>query len=233
MPESPTSEPVILALAFSRSDLDAVLKPEQYSPEKLVDLLDQGMEPRLYLQSVKVGTLTLRDHTLRVLRLFEQYFAHKPLPGGINIGLFRLILALHDIGKPIGRIYGQHEITVQIITDVLGKLGFAAADINLAAAMTSHDTLGYLLRREPGYEYIEDGVKVIIEMARRANIPPQVFLELLIVLYSADAGSYEHLAALFKFEPQTKTILYAPRVRQCVLDCRTIMGDALSGRLEL
>ncbi len=62
---------------------------------------------------------TLEEHTLMVMGQFEKYYGDKELPGGIDKRKFRLILALHNIGKPLavenGDKHLQHQYTLELV----------------------------------------------------------------------------------------------------------------------
>ena len=73
------------------------------------------------LLNSKKRSYTLEEHTIMVCELFESFFANKYNCQEFNINCFRLLLCLHDIGKPFSLQYDDKEhqwnYTVQLITD--------------------------------------------------------------------------------------------------------------------
>ncbi len=233
-------EELSLRLTFGRAELDHVLAPENYSPESLIALFRNGVVPvegsgdlHLYDRSVHVGALTLWQHSLGVLRRFEEYFAHRPIPGGVDINFFRVVLVLHDAGKPMGGIYGQHEHTAGIVNEILTCLGYSEEEVRLALALLSKDPIGFYLRREPDYEYVEDVMKDIQSMACDSGLSFEDFFEFLLMYYTVDASSYAHLRHLFVFRPDERRMEYAEGVERVIVSFREVLQEVLDERLVL
>lgn len=183
---------------LSKDKIQAVTSAETLDPKTLIDLLKQ--DPHLAAQFPKdVGVrekLTLEAHTRMVLAQFEHYYGGKDLPGGVKKDLFRLILALHDAGKPLaveaGNKAEQHKHTVAILEGALKKWGYGQKDIDLAVALVSSDPIGNYMKR--GGE--QAAAKEIAAMAKKAGMPVAEFFELLTAYYMVDAGSYTSDAGL-------------------------------------
>jgi hypothetical protein len=179
-------------LLVTRVDLDRVLKNPDYTPESLVNLFENDLG-REYSKGKGVHEgYSLKRHTLMVMEQFEKYFSSRELPAGINTGFFRLILALHDIGVPeairqTGDKRNQHTFTVKTMERVLDELNFSEEETSIALALVSADPIGaYIKGRKGGGKTVEK----IARMAGGAGLPFYEFLELLIIFYQVDAGSY-------------------------------------------
>ncbi len=135
---------------------------------------------------------TLQRHTLMVLGQYDTYFSWKDLPQGIDRGLFRLLLALHDIGTPhaiheTGDKRNQHRYTVEMMQRVLEAVGYAQSDVALALAIVSGDPIGrYLKGRKPASATCEE----LVRLAEPTGRGPAEFLDILLTYYQVDAGAY-------------------------------------------
>jgi len=135
---------------------------------------------------------TLQQHTLMVLGQYDTYFGWKDLPQGTDRGLFRLLLALHDIGTPhaiyeTGDKRNQHRYTVEMMQRVLEVVGYAQLDVALALAIVSGDPIGrYLKGRETASATCEELVRLVGPTGRG----PAEFLDILLTYYQVDAGAY-------------------------------------------
>ena len=206
---------------FTKDDLNEVFADQRFSPEKLISLLEKQYSD-IYKRGVGVWEgYNLEQHTLMVMGQFEKYFGDKDLPSGIDKNIFRLILALHDIGKPEAISKGgkhlQHEYTQKYIQSLFGHLGIDKKHTALALVLASGDPIGkYLTGRMDRGE-----TRMVIEkMAARARIPIDEFFELLCIYYKVDAGSYTENAGglrslddLFDFDEENHNLNFAPNVQ--------------------
>ncbi len=221
-----------IQLGVRREEIDDVFAKD-YSPEKLITLLRNGCKVQItgnlihiYDQRVHVGSLTLSEHSLAVLKRFEEFFAHHPLPG-IDINFFRLVLALHDIGKPIGGIYGQAQETLNLVNALLRHFNYPPQFIQFALALLSSDPIGYHLRGELTHQSLDGVALEIREMASESGLPLQDFFELLMIYYTVDASSYEHLSHLFRIDHEKKRIGYAPAIAGGISSIREAVFNTL------
>lgn len=209
-------------LHFANDELREIFKDENFSPEKLVLLLERQY-PDTYKQGVGVWEgYTLEQHTLMVMRQFEKYFGNNDLPSGVDRNTFRLILALHDIGKPEaiakGGKYLQHDYTQKYIQLLFEHLGIDEKHKKLALVLASGDPIGkYLTSRMNNV----DTSTIIEKMAKEANMPINEFFELLCVYYKVDAGSYtknaggfESLDSLFDFDEKKGQLNFSDSVQE-------------------
>jgi hypothetical protein len=159
---------------------------------------------------------TLEQHTTMVLNQFEKYFRDRNLPGGMKTESFKTLLALHDIGKPAAIEAGdktrQHEFTLPLLEKSLKALKgsgwgsidrISEKDANAAVALINADVIGEYLQ---GKISPEETAEIIKKNAKAAGMNPEDFLDLELILFKVDAGSYTEDAGgirsldyLFKF----------------------------------
>lgn len=214
-------------LKFQASELEEVFEDGQFNPEKLVALLEKQY-PGTYDQKVGVKQdYTLKQHTLKVMGQYEKYFKDKPFPAGVDRNTFRLILGLHDVGKPEAVAQGdkhlQHDFTEQHIRRLFNSLHIDEKHTNLATALVSGDPLGRFINGKKGMT-ASDARKAIEEMADKAGIPVEEFFKLLCIYYKSDAGSYgknaggltTSLDRLFNFDEKNHELNFAPDIQEKV-----------------
>lgn len=214
-------------LSFNRKDLDELLNGSDYKLKELLELFEKDFE-REYGGDVGVWeNYSLKEHTLMVLNQFEKYFANKELPGDVDKNLFRVLLVLHDIGKPKAILKGnkhlQHQNTIDILLPVLEKLDFSTKELKIASALVSGDAIG---------DYVKHGnlvgsVEQIKKFSARSGLPLDKFVDLLIIYYKVDAGSYtkdaggkESLDYLFNFDFENRNLLFSRNMENKVKKLR-------------
>ena len=208
-------------LEFTSDDLKEIFEDEQFSPEKLILLLERQY-PDTYKQGVGVWEgYALEKHTLMVMRQFEKYFGDKDLPSDINKNMFRLILALHDVGKPEAISRGgkhlQHEYTQQCIQSLFKALGIDQRHTDLALILTSDDPIGKYIRSRMDAMQTRTTIE---QMANGAKMTVDEFFELLCIYFKLDAGSYtenagglKSLDSLFNFDELNHNLNFAPHIQ--------------------
>lgn len=77
---------------------------------------------------------SVRAHTARVLLQDKRYFESSPLPDAFPLESFRLFLALHDIGKGLGR-EAQHEHTESIIRGLITSGSIVVTDAEFSIVL--------------------------------------------------------------------------------------------------
>lgn len=187
------------------SNRDWLLYSTPYLPKQekpVIDVENSDLQPKEILDYIKsVGTdlantyaqkvrhYVLEQHTLLVMGEFEKHFANAPLP--ISRNLFRIMLALHDIGKPkamgLGDKNNQYQYTVEIINNLRKSLPFTSLEIDTMIALVSDDPIGLYLQ---GNISLETAKNKIIRLANQANLPPLAFFRTLSIYYQSDTGSY-------------------------------------------
>jgi len=197
---------------FNRQQLDKVLK-NRYSPENLIKLFELSYQKEFNSSAGVTEGHTIKKHTLMVMNQFEKYFKDKELPGNLNPNFFRVILALHDIGKPQAISEGdkrnQHIHTERMIKEFLSDMDFSEKEIKIATALISKDPIGKYFKSGN----LDRSKNEIIEMAQAAEMELEEFYELLIVFYKCDASSYTRdaggiasLDEIFNFDHTNKEL---------------------------
>lgn len=120
-----------------------------YSPQSLLAILER--QPALvHLWSIVVVPnegFTLEQHTLLVLKQFDRYFstrfADRQFSPHFDLGLWRVVLALHDIGKPIVVRLGaeakeeEHHQTSLILREILRLTECSPREIDFAMMLVN------------------------------------------------------------------------------------------------
>jgi len=197
------------SMILERGKLNEILE-NNYSPENLVKLFEMDF-PEIYSKVVekhgdRFGNMeneTLRSHTIRTLKQFDKFFSKTKLPMGVSVDLFRVILAIHDIGKIEAIQKGdktlQHEFTVPMIKVILTRLKFSLEEIQIATTLLKADLIGKLFKSKKTFLCF----KSIIDLSKDEKSKKDIFLaselfELFQVLYFADASSYTKNAGNFE-----------------------------------
>ena len=203
---------------ITKAELDSVF--ENYSIISLLNLMDKQF-PNMYNQDVGVFEgYTLYEHTFMVLSQFEKYYCDKILPGKFNKDVFRLFLALHDIGKPIAVYVGdlklQHQYSSEYITILFEFLQISLDETRALMSILNFD-LGDYLR---GRVSIEQTRESLIQLALNASMSLNESFELIVLYFKVDAGSYTENAGgiysldnLFVFDEESLQINLASEVQ--------------------
>lgn len=205
-------------IQFTKKELDNVLYDEDFTPEKLIGFLSIELGEIYNADAGVWEGYTIGEHTIMVMRQFERYFSDKQLPNNIDRGIFRLMLALHDVGKAEAIANGnkddQHKYTVDIIEEIFDALLLSNKDI--ATTLIGADYLGRYIR---GRTEIQETIEAIKCSAKRTDMGTQDFFELLTIFYRCDAGSYtedsgglKSLDHLFIFDREKPILSFAPDV---------------------
>ncbi len=202
---------------FTKTDLYNVLYDKDFTPEKLIELLSVDLST-IYQSSAGVWEgYTIGEHTIMVMKQFERYFAQRKLPANLDNGLFRFILALHDIGKSEAIVRGnkndQHIYTITIMKYIFDQVDLSNKDKKIATEIVAQDSLGQYIR---GNVSVAEASETIKQSAKFANLNPRDFFELLTIFYKCDAGSYtedaggfKSLDHLFVFDRDTPSLTFA------------------------
>ncbi len=185
---------------FDKTKIESIinLPRNKFQPESLFTALESLPSP--YGGTLKeelnssVGVwegYTLQEHTSMVLHQFERYFSDDAIPNSSSRAMLRLVLAVHDIGKPqavrLNNKNLQHVHTTETI-EALGKFfPWKQEDLKIAKALVDGDPIGKLFQSRITFSQAENEIK---EMAEKAGLPASEFLKLLCILYQSDASSY-------------------------------------------
>ncbi len=173
--------------------LQDALNESDFNPQKLMDVLKENPFLKEQFQGdVGVwGGLALEQHTLMVLRQFEKYFKDQVLPGNIDRSFFRLLLGIHDIGKPLALLAGdkwlQHKNTKLIIYNIRRILPLTDQEIDRMIAVLDGDPIGSYYRDRYN---LEQSMEELQRMANAAQMRLDIFFDLLTIYFQVDAGAY-------------------------------------------
>lgn len=176
-------------------------KHKMSGPE-IVDLISReypGIKKLYNLPAQVHEGYTIKEHTLRVFKEFEEEFPKLSIKkedlNNITPNmemLLKVSIALHDIGKSLGPKKEQHEHTPPILQCALERWGYHPDEINIATALIGHDIIGELV--QPGKEETpEKALEKLQEKAGLSGLDLDVFFELQKLIFIADAASYPYI----------------------------------------
>lgn len=170
-----------------------MLRTRWLLPEAVVEELAKNRDFAAALRT-NVGlreSYTLRSHTLSVMDCYEKHFAQIPDTDARSRGLFRIFLALHDIGKPRAIEAGdkrfQHRFTVQMMRQTRGSYPVTDREFEDWIALVNGDPIGGFLKGEVTPDAATDEIR---RMAARSSLPAERFLRQLLVYYQCDVSAY-------------------------------------------
>lgn len=217
------------------SEINKILTSPSFTPKKLVDVFKGSSNLReLYEGSVGVWEgYSLEEHTLMAMGQFERYFSSEWSSPLVSKEHFRLMLALHDLGKPqalreTNSVIQQHEYTMRMISGILQQAGLDQREIDIIKGIINQDFLGGYVRNR---QSLDITAKLISERAQQVGVPATEFMNLLRIYYMCDAGSYTEdaggkrsLDALFTFDREKRKMGFSPTLQDKL--------DKLLGNLE-
>lgn len=188
-----------------------LLSAEEYKPESTLNAFSNcRLIQRQFEKAATAGfNYSLRKHTLSVLDVFETYFSSVFELGQRNC--MRMLLALHDIGKPMAIQRGdktlQHRFTIRIINRLPDRW-VGSSQRNWLCTLLADDYLGDFLKGN----YTEEQCLLRLRAAHaQSGADKAVFFNHLSVYYQCDVAGYTRLGDL-----------------TCALDCLFQWNEALS-----
>ncbi len=144
---------------------------------------------KLYHMSAGVQEqYSLQAHTKMVLDRFDRYWKERFIALNLNAQEFALMLALHDIGKPIASSSQlQHDATRPIIEDILTDVDLPALRKELIVEIASQDMIGQFLQGNQTFEKTIEGIQYI---ARKTGTTAKEVYWLCKYYFQCDVGSY-------------------------------------------
>ncbi len=171
-----------------------ILDKKDFTPSELIQTLKKSpFMQHLYESSVGVWEgYTLDQHTLMAMGQYEKYFADRWKSPLISQEGFRMMLSLHDLGKPLSvqiakTTSQQHEYTMKFLPGIIQGVGFKPQEMEVMVAIANQDYLGEYLQ---GHLTGEDAAESIRDAAQESGIPVSQFFELLKMYFMCDAGAY-------------------------------------------
>jgi hypothetical protein len=191
--------------------LQDILHKTLFQPTELIKYLKCNLSLRDAYEQ-KIRHYTLEKHTLLVMNEFEKYFFNVDLP--IRRAVFRLLLALHDIGKPQamkqGGIKYQHQYTPAIIQKFIHKLPIEAPENHIIINLVNNDILGLYMQNKITCEKAKNE---IVNLVAQTNLSIIAFFKLMTLYYQCDVGSYtadagglRYLEHLFEYQNNLKVL---------------------------
>jgi len=162
------------------------------------------------LFNTRVRHYTIKDHTLNVCNQFERYFTN--LLDENYLEMFRLLLVLHDIGKPIAQKKGnradQYKETAIVINKYKNVLLTSENEFSLMISLLSEDAIGNYIQ---GKITLDEAYNKIKFQHRNTEISLISYFYLLSVYYQCDVASYTkdagglpYLEYLFEYQNGSK-----------------------------
>lgn len=204
---------VALRLGVISPELRAIIEQPaaRFKPAELIACLSQ--EPAiadLYAMDALVNEgYSVSEHTLRVLTQFEKEapkYAEelrsitaraqcRGLEAFAAVPFMRLAIALHDIGKGLGRTASeQHTYTTPIALAIAKGLGASAEELALLHELIDHDLLGDWQKAAERHLAAPQGLAQTVQSLQArglaSRIPVPDFSTLQYLFYICDASSY-------------------------------------------
>lgn len=162
--------------------------------------------------SANVRHYTLEQHTLLVCGVFEKYFSG--LFSEQEANFLRVLLVLHDIGKPrafqMGNKDRQYEFTARILAEIRDQLPFSHEEMQLLSSLLSSDVLGEFFQSRQSPELTVQQLSVL---AADTKLGLPEFLRYMMVYYqcdtaayTADEGGLRFLEKLYHYENGSKVM---------------------------
>jgi hypothetical protein len=145
---------------------------------------------------------TIGQHTSRVLDVYERQknpalfsSIHTPVDSTDLDKLMRFTLVFHDIGKSIAAKGGDKSQEILYSTPIakalMTDLSFKPEEVKIAASLiNTHQDIGTALE-DPGS--LASVKADILKNAHAANVSPKDFFQLMKMVYTADAASYDYI----------------------------------------
>ena len=142
-----------------------------------------------------VDKLSLEEHTTAVLGCYENFFeGHEAL--ALSNGHFKLLLSLHDLGKPRAvaerQFDKQHDYTCRLIDALCNDTALPRLVISKIKTIISGDPIGLCLNKK-SHVSVEQSRRVVAEMAEKLGITMRECWSTILVYYQCDVSGYGSL----------------------------------------
>jgi len=138
----------------------------------------------------------LLEHTFMVCRMFELAFPEWPFEQWLSRTSFRLLLCLHDAGKPgalrMENKGKQHDLTVDMIKRYAYCWPLPETHLHMVLGLLSDDALGLFIRSKIDQEEAATRIRRMYWLSQRPRLDK--FFKILTVYYQADSGAYTRYA---------------------------------------
>ncbi|TLS41654.1 hypothetical protein FE633_35085 [Streptomyces montanus] len=181
-----------------RQNLAQLFASTPYSPRAVLESLSEVPELGREFAMPNSGKhgYPLIEHTFMVCNMFERAFPEWPLEAAFPKSAFRLLLCLHDMGKPAALRMNdkakQHVLTVELVRKYQSVLPVSHEALATTLGLLSDDALGLFVRNKiPEEEAVE---RVGRMYARSEGVDADQFFGVLTAYYQVDSGSYTKYA---------------------------------------
>lgn len=197
-------------------EVKSVTHQSDFEPVQLINTLKQSPYlANLYESSVGVHEgYTLEQHTGMVGTQFERYFSDQWSSSLVSKENFRMMLAVHDLGKPLafqltGDTAQQHEYTLKFVPKLLQGMGISQREADIMTGVINQDYIGEFMQDKLTAEQAAQGIR---NKALELGVPTNEIFDLIRVYYMSDASSYtgdaggqSSLDHLFVFDRQAES----------------------------
>lgn len=199
----------------SQEELNAILERTNFNGSEVMSFLSRTSDlKKLFEASAGVSEgYSIREHTQMVYDTYlEQlpYFKISSVKTSENINikrLYRFIISIHDIGKPIAIAkegkHAQHKYTRPIVEETMQRFGFSESEISLAISLIDNDILGDVMQ---GFISPNRALLKIESLAEKNSMSVQDYFQLQSFFYIVDAASYPGLRELVFHEVNGKLV---------------------------
>lgn len=174
-------------------EYDILLCEPHYEPIQIIKALDKfRIVSSQFHKSINLGkTYRLQEHVLAVLHIFELFFAKYFELNQRNA--MRLLLALHDIGKPLAIQRGSKTLQHRFTLRILKRIPITAINHPYRSwiyEMLRDDYLGAFLK---GERDIDESVEALLNCVVLLGVDKRIFFHHLSVYYQCDVASYTRI----------------------------------------
>lgn len=179
------------------------LADQEFNPDEFISLLKTSPFLKT-LYGMSAGVMegySTEEHTQMVMNQFERYFSKDFDSALLTREDFRLMLSLHDIGKPLSVFFTrsvgkQHEYTIDILTNALQAIDISSQKADIIVNLVNQDILGEYFKDRTDSQFSAYKIKAL---AKTIGVPPRDLIDTLKMYYVCDAGSYPELS---KYNPR-------------------------------
>ena len=218
-------------LAYLSSTFPLLYAKEEASKYEVIDKLKN--DPLLkYWYSQPIGgpdKLNLEEHTLQVIHNFEVFFSGKSKLI-FKETHFKILLALHDIGKPKAvsekEKEKQHEYSLGIISTFFNEIQFTSDNLDKFKILINGDPIGRFLDNRYNMP-LEESEKIIKAVAEKLGETIKKIWETLVVYYQCDAAGYDSLRTKIFANDATGNLVYSDEKK------RLLFSDLVEEKFQI
>lgn len=179
------------------------LNDTNYNGSEIIEILSKDKKlSELFIADAGVWEgYSIQEHTLLVYQVFaeqfnvyNQFYNFSPNREVRFWPLMKILIALHDIGKPIAIKNGdkseQHKYTMDILSEKMTAMNFNDHEIKLAIALVGHDHIGKMIKKDKEPLSTKEKIQKQAELADHSL---ESFFPIQAFYYCIDAAAYPGL----------------------------------------